>query len=57
MVEEIFSTGSEDELNAMAQLHTREGGNEDSQQIIRTLAIINYLKVAVLLIIGFILRK
>ena len=31
--------------------------NEDSQQIIKTLQVINALKVTVLVVIGFIIRK
>ena len=57
MVEEIFSAGSEEELSSLAQSHLKESASEDSQQIIKTLAVINYLKVIVLVIIGFIMRK
>jgi hypothetical protein len=53
MVEEIFM----DELSIDAQKQLNESQSEDSQQIIKTLAVINYLKVTVLVIIGFILRK
>lgn len=59
MVEEIFSTGIEDELSNLAANHFKgeASGSEDSQQIIKTLAVINYLKVTVLIIIGFIICK
>ena len=64
MVEEFFSSqSSDDELSVLAQAQMREGGlnvgssNEDSPQIIRTLAIISYLKVTVLVIVGFIICK
>jgi len=57
MVEELFSTGSEEELSNLAQSQLKENASDDSQQIIKTLAVINYLKVTVLVIIGFILRK
>ena len=61
MVEEIFSNSS-DELSNLAQDQLQDSastqaGSEDSQQIIKTLAIINYLKVTVLVIIGFIIGK
>lgn len=63
MVEEFFNQAGEDELSPLAQSQLKEAGvtlgssNEDSPQIIRTLAIINYLKVTVLVIIGFIICK
>ena len=64
MVEEFFSSqSSDDELSVLAQAQMRESGlnvgssNEDSPQIIRTLAIISYLKVTVLVIVGFIICK
>ena len=57
MVDGIFSSQiGEDELSTLAQSQIKEG-SEDSQQIIKTLAVINYLKITVLVIIGFILGK
>ena len=57
MVDGIFSSQiGEDELSTLAQSQVKEG-SEDSQQIIKTLAVINYLKITVLVIIGFILGK
>ena len=60
-VEEVTFV-EDDELSVLAQsqLGPKDplgGGSEDSQQIIKTLAIINYLKIAVLIVIGFIIRK
>ena len=60
MVEEIFTTGVNDEdLSNLALQQMQENGaaNEDSQQIIKTLQVINALKVTVLVVIGFIIRK
>ena len=60
MVEEIFTTGVNDEdLSnlALQQMQENGAGNEDSQQIIKTLQVINALKVTVLVVIGFIIRK
>ena len=60
MVEEIFTTGGNDEdLSNLALQQMQENGaaNEDSQQIIKTLQVINALKVTVLVVIGFIIRK
>ena len=60
MGEEIFTTGGNDEeLSNLALQQMQENGaaNEDSQQIIKTLQVINALKVTVLVVIGFIIRK
>ena len=60
MVEEIFTHGGGDEdLSnlALGQMQENSNSNEDSQQIIKTLQVINALKVTVLVVIGFIIRK
>ena len=57
MVEEIFTSGSSDTEENLANLLDSKDGNEDSKQIIKTLAVINFLKVTVLVIIGFIISK
>lgn len=57
MVEEIFTSGSSDTEENLANLLDSKDGNEDSKQIIKTLAVINFLKVTVLVIIGFIIMQ